>query len=95
MDAAEDGGLVGGGEGVDAHGGKRENLEADVAVVHGDDAGFAEVEEFVAEGAHGLGNGVAVGAGGLEEVGGNEVLFEGDGLHEDSDAGELIAGSSG
>jgi hypothetical protein len=38
---------------------------------------------------------VAVGAGGLEEVGGNEVLFEGDGLHEDSDAGELIAGSSG
>ena len=87
MDAAEDGGLVGGGEGVDAHGGEGEDLEGDVAFVHGGDAGLAEVKQFIAEGAHGLGDSVAVGAGGLEEVGGNEVFFEGDGLHVGSDAG--------
>ena len=87
MDAAEDGGLVGGGEGVDTHGGEREDLEGDVAFVHGGDAGFAEVKEFIAEGTHGLGYGLAEGAGGLEEVGGDEVFFEGDGLHVGSDAG--------
>ena len=80
--AVEHGGLVGGGEDVDAHGGEGEDLEGDVAVVHGGDAGFAEVEEFVADGAHGLGNRVAVGSGGLEEIGCNEMFFERDGLHE-------------
>jgi hypothetical protein len=87
VDVVEDGGFVVGGEFVDAEGGEREDLEGDAAFVHGGDAGFAKVEELIADGAHGLGDAVSVGVGGLEEVGGDEVFFEGDGLHDDSDAG--------
>ena len=94
VDVVEDGGLVGGGEILDAEGGEREDLEGDAGFVHGGHAAFAEVEEFAADGAHWLGDRVTVGAGGLEEIGGDEVFFERDGLHELLRCRGLIADSS-
>ena len=82
VDIVEDGGLIGGREDVDAHGGEGEDLKTNVALVHGCDAAVTDVEQLAAKRTHALGDVVAKGAGGLEEVGGDEVLFEGDGFHE-------------